>query len=140
MTTVGYQHPGDSLLAKLVGQEVTAVSFVASYLEIQFDRFKLSFYSWPKLRLGNSLVAEVDMSKYYEHELRKLLGKTVTAVDATDGITIQVDDQTSIELPASAAPIGSEELLQYHLDPDGEWMVWSERDPPFCMPPDPGTA
>jgi hypothetical protein len=122
---------GERLLRKLIGKQVTSIIFVAGYLQIELDLYRLSFYSWPTLFWGRTL--RYDLDSDYEHHLRKLISASVTeaSVSNNEGVVIEFEEDVTLTLAPSAAPIGGIELLQYHHDPDDEWSVWRLGEPPF---------
>jgi hypothetical protein len=55
MTNDGYEEAGLSSLERLIGREVTIVSFVQDYLEIAFDDDLIfTCYTWPIVDVGDN--------------------------------------------------------------------------------------
>jgi hypothetical protein len=139
MTNKAEDTPGSSsLLSKLMGREVSSVTLFADYFNMSFERgYPLGFYSWPEIVLNTSaptrrLVHGQDVD--YEHMLWRTMGMIVTSVAASSGIQIVLDEEITLDLPATASSPGGD-LLMYGSDPDGRWMVWNEDEGPFEKAP-----
>jgi hypothetical protein len=70
--------PNTSLLEGLKGRDVSAVTFVQDYLQLQFDGSFLNVFVWPRLTL-KGVVFEFGSSGYRD-ALCQLIGKTVVGV------------------------------------------------------------
>jgi hypothetical protein len=124
--------PGCEPLEVLVGRDITAVYFVADYLQVVLDREILSFYAWPTIYRDGE-IEEID-SIGYEKSLRGLIGQNVERIGPArwgGGFSLTL---TAVELEFAPGDdeLSGPEILELTGSKTHSLKVWRHGDPPFA--------
>jgi hypothetical protein len=86
-----------SSLDLIVGEKLSSVTFVLSYLQLSFDGPTLTCFEWPRLFVGGTV--DTFTSETYRNKLCSLIEKIVVAVDEKDeSISAQFENGDHIDL------------------------------------------
>ena len=111
-------------LAMLIGEEVSAVSFVTSYVEFIFSGPVLRAIAWPTLRTANQTHTFPEPGS--RDALCTLIGQVVRSVEDRDGELIRLAFVTGDELtiPLDEASLASGEGAHFVPQFNGPIQVW----------------
>jgi hypothetical protein len=111
-------------LAMLIGEEVSAVSFVTSYVEFIFNGPVLRAIAWPTLRAANQTYTFPEPGS--RDALCALIGQVVRSVENRDGNLIRLSFASGDELtiPLDEASLASGEGAHFVPQHNGPIHVW----------------
>ena len=72
----------DNLFNALIKEQLSSVTFVQDYLQLDSDGYKLSCYSWPEIIMNDESIVFPDES--YRNILCSFIAKQVYAIDYKD--------------------------------------------------------
>jgi hypothetical protein len=106
----------DDSLDVLVGEQLSAVTFVQDYLQLEFDGHRLTMNLWPSVRTDDGALAFGDPN--YRNALCSSIGCTTTSASASD---------THVEI--SFAPNGHLDCdLTERVDIEGDRVIFNRAD------------
>ena len=111
-------------IRNLIGEKLSAVSFVMDYLEFHFNGPVLRTLTHPVLATGEARVAFEDPG--YRDALCLLIGQTVRDLGVKDGHVIEVvfDSGQILRVPLDEKSKASPEAAHYVPEPDAPIVVW----------------
>jgi hypothetical protein len=126
LTSRGDKMKGTDALGLIVGEPLTAVSFVMDYLTFQFNQPILTVLSPVTLTVGDRLLPDSDPN--FAQALRSQIGKVVTEARVRIGHEILIVFGDNSRLSASLKPgiSDSGEFALLQKPPDGFW-VWRDE-------------
>lgn len=102
---------------ELIGEQLSSVTFVQDYLQLDFDGFVISFYDWPFINISNEKYTFQEES--YRNKLCSFISEIVLDVIFEDDLIFRI-------IFASKNAIGldlqnkNQELL-FYTGPDDKW-------------------
>ena len=122
------ERPCDSVVAGVVGEYLSAVTFVMDYLQIDFSGHTFNLYRWPTVSIAGRAMHR--QSPGYRDALCSLIGKALLLVDEylDAGLVFDFQDECSLELSLKAGedlPTG--EVAGYR-SVDGTLVVFYAED------------
>jgi hypothetical protein len=120
----------ESILDRLVGEQLTQVWFVMDYVQLIFGGDdSLQCFVWPRIDAnGRTLAIE---TPGYRDALCAFLTANVTAVAEDPAIGLAVEFATGrILIAPTASELRGPEIAMFHDMPttDGNWAVWQPGD------------
>jgi hypothetical protein len=112
-----------SPLERLKGRNLSAVTFVHDYLQLQFDGPSLNIFVWPRIMVSAKSVS-FGMQGYRDTlcgQIAKTVGGAV--VEADTNLRLFFTDGSMIEVPLSPASRRGPESVVFQ-DGDGSFSVW----------------
>jgi hypothetical protein len=115
--------PPQVLLDQLLAEELSGVTFVRDYLQLQFNPPpQINVYSTCSVRLGERSARLGDES--FANLVIALIGRQVTAVrEIGEVLTISLGRDASIELPFGDGTFSGAEAFLFE-GRDKTWAVW----------------
>ena len=111
----------DTVLHRIEGQELDAVTFVRDYVQFHFEGPILNAYVWPVLHVGTELYS-IGM-RGYRDELCSRIGCTVrSATETGERVTLSLSDGSSMDISLRDEDRSGPEA--FLLD-DGAGQVWN---------------
>lgn len=114
----------------LVGESVSAVTFVMDYLQLQLESGALNFYNWPAVTVGGKTLRHDDAD--YKDALCEFITKTIREVDELldEGLKLDFADG-SITVPLSVdKDFPCPEIAEF-VSREKPWLIWQVGEPPF---------
>ncbi len=110
-------------LSSIVGERLSAVTFVMDYVQIQFDGHYFTNYAWPIVFVDRRRFIQSDST--YRNALCSLIAKRVSRFEEylDAGLVFEFEDSSSLEMPTSTQDETLVEYINYN-GPDGTWNVW----------------
>lgn len=120
-------------LRSLLGESVSAVTFVMDYLQVQLESGVLNFYNWPIVSIGEKTLRHGDVG--YRDALCEFITKTIRAVDELldEGLKLEFAD-SSIAVPLRVDKDFPGPEIAAFASRKGPWLIWQVGDPPFECP------
>lgn len=121
-----------NLLDCLIGERLSAVTFVMDYLQLDFNGNQFSFYNWPVIHRGQNLIYETDTE--YRNELYTLINRSIITVDEYLDLGLTIEFEGNILLCTQlkvVKPYSIPEIVEFHNRSKDEWMIWQVGDKPF---------
>lgn len=91
---------GESALQEIVGEKLSAVTFVMDYVQLAFDGPMINAYTWPTVHVGSHAFRRSDPA--YRDELCARIAIQVVAARARDAIEITFADGSTIRISLRA--------------------------------------
>lgn len=112
-----------STLEQLKGRNLSAVTFVQDYLQLQFDGPFLNIFAWPRI-MAPAVSVSFEMPGYRDG-LCAQIGKTVGGVTVETGISFRLffTDGSIIEVSLSPNVRKGPESIVFQ-DGEGGFAVW----------------
>ena len=114
----------DRRLTELIGEQLSAVTFVRNYIQLHFDGPRLDAVTLPFVRNGGKCFQP--MAEGYRDALCGQIAKKVVEayVHAGSNAVIEFSDGSSLCIPLSAESyVGPEAIIYWAGEPDQCW-VW----------------
>jgi hypothetical protein len=107
----------DGVLAKLLHQQLSAVTFVQDYVQLSFDGLRLTLNVWPIINASRSFG-----DSGYRDELCSLIGRTVVQVREEPGAIDIVFDEGCLRIDLQSE--SSIERVIFENTVTAEWAWW----------------
>jgi len=114
----------ESVLQSVVGRQLSAVTFVQDYIQLQFDGALLNAYVWPTVETqGRKTTRE---SSNYRNVLCDQIGRNVVEVSEIGGeaLVVRLEGTTTIRVSLDEQDRTSVEAALFHDDMGGTFAVW----------------
>lgn len=123
----------ESLLNRLLGEELSSVIFVGDYAQFDFNGPRLSTFVWPRVETVGKGLRFGDEG--YRDSLCGLIGRTLTGVaDSPEtGVVLRFDEDTLVINPEPAELQGPEIAMLQMNDADRAWDVWRPGEGSFSV-------
>jgi len=112
-------------LEKIVGSALSSVTFVADYVQLDFDGPNLTAYTLPIVRLGSQHIEWEQPG--YRDALCGQIGRRVERVAVDDQhVSVMFEDSAAISISLLDGDYTGPEALQFRLDqkrPERIWVV-----------------
>jgi hypothetical protein len=106
---------GESALQEIVGNQLSAITFVMDYVQLAFDGPLITAYTWPTIQVGDRNLRRGELS--YRDELCGRIAIHVAAVRVrNEAIDIAFADGSAIRISFSADDLseGSPEAAEFN--------------------------
>jgi len=119
-----YKFDLENLFKSILGEQLSSVVFVQNYLQLDFDGNRLTSYSWPKVKIKNTVY--VIGREYYRDALCEIITHLVSDVILIDDEALHIYFDNSFELSWKLLRDNENYDLPefiYFTDCDGGWFV-----------------
>lgn len=113
--------PGGSL-DSVVGEQLSSVTFVQNYVQLDFDGRRLTINEWPSVETGGEIVRFGEDG--YRDALCSLIAKLVASVHVGDEAIILSfvgGESIRVDLLASRFPEGDRVIFHNHVNEGWSW-------------------
>jgi len=121
---MNFDNSRESLLSLLTGRELSAITFVRDYLQLQFDGPFINAYVWPLIRMPEK---KIDFgAPGYRDALCGQIGKTVIAAREEPEIKLAIDFDNAVvfEISLKREDRITEEAAMFQDGTGKRWNVW----------------
>lgn len=121
----------DSLLDRLIAEDLSSVIFVGDYAQFDFNGPRLSTFVWPRVEAAGNEWRYGDQG--YRDALCGLIGRTLTSVaDSPEtGVVLRFDEDALVINPEPADLQGPEIAMLQMNDSDHAWDIWRPGERSF---------
>jgi hypothetical protein len=125
-----------SVLERIVGAELTSVTFERAYLQLTFEgdalTARLSLYCWPAVQITGERLRDFG-SPGYRDGLYGLIGHSVSATKESEDAGLVIDFPSgAVRIQPRAADLAGPEVAMFEtVSPSDTWMVWRPGEYPF---------
>lgn len=120
---VGSGKVTQSHLASLRGEQLSAVTFVQNYLQLEFDSKRLTINQWPSVETMDGIFQFGDVG--YRNALCSLIARLVSnAYDTPDIIVIALDNGNSIRVDLASSAFRKGDRVIFHDTTNESWSWW----------------
>lgn len=121
-----------TLLDRLVGEALTSVTFVADYLQLEFNGPRLTTYVWPVLQAFDKTKRLGDIG--YRDVLCGFIGHEVTAVvdSRNEGVVIRFGPNAVVINPEPWELEGPEVAMLQMNNEERDWDIWRPGEGSFA--------
>ena len=113
----------DSILTKLNGQQLSAVSFVMDYIQLHFESAILTAYVWPQVKDKAALLSAGN--SHYKDALCDCIGAIVAeCFEDEERLSIEFENGVVIEISLREADQVGPEAAMFSDKNSDEWEVW----------------
>jgi hypothetical protein len=110
-------------MEKIVGSALSSVTFVADYVQLDFDGPNLTAYTLPIVRLGSQHIQWEQPG--YRDALCRQIGRRVERVRVDDQyVSVLFEDSATISISLLDEDYRGPEALQFQLDQKGPERIW----------------
>lgn len=107
----------------LIGEQLSSVTFVQNYLQLDFDGRRLTINEWPSVNTQNGEVRFGEPS--YRDDLCSLIAKLVARSESNDSAVILLfEDGSSIRVDMDNSRFGQGDRVIFHDSVENTWSWW----------------